>query len=451
MHVYENSEIRIECELEMQVLEHFYMEEQFNEHMSFMLTGIISGQTVGEYERKNLLNQKLAVYDCSNDQESLLCRGVVTELEISVVGSVYRIMLKGASVSIILDRKKKCRSFQDTSKTYKEILREIQDNEATIFYKCLEEKRPDAPIIQYQETDWELIRRLASHLHTVVTADTIFENCIVIMGSRKADVYKIAPSQHHRFCAQKNRGNHGRLSCCLRHPFNMRLGDEILLEDRRWLIGEKRVWFENGRLEKEYTLGRIRDWILSDLYNDRLNGTVIFATVLKRQKEFVKLWLEIDHEKNEQKAFWYPYLPETGNLMYAIPEEGTKVTLNFPDNDERHAFVGYCFHSERNSENLDHRIKKMQIPGDKKFSLAPDTILFSGKKHGERNSFILERGLGMIFSGSQPVRILAKGSIYIQSGLSCSAIADNQITVKQTGEKNSIEMGGNQIRFQYLP
>lgn len=84
-----------------------------------------------------------------------------------------------------------------------------------------------------------------------------------------------------------------------------------------------------------YVLGRIQDWTLPTVYNPLLCGAAIKGRVLERKEEYVRLWLEIDKEQKGE-GFWYPYLPETGNIMYAMPEEGAESSVYFPDGREEH-------------------------------------------------------------------------------------------------------------------
>ena len=39
-----------------------------------------------------------------------------------------------------------------------------------------------------------------------------------------------------------------------------------------------------------------------------------------------ELWLKMDGEK-ESPLYWYPWRPDTGNIMYAMPEIGSTVLL----------------------------------------------------------------------------------------------------------------------------
>lgn len=70
-----------------------------------------------------------------------------------------------------MDQEKRCRSFQDTAMTYRElaelVLREYPGSDIQLAF-------PDVPIssiaVQYQETDWQFLKRLFSSLNDPLTS-----------------------------------------------------------------------------------------------------------------------------------------------------------------------------------------------------------------------------------------------------------------------------------------
>ncbi|MFQ8776468.1 MAG: hypothetical protein ACLR78_01970 [Roseburia sp.] len=52
--------------------------------------------------------------------------------------------------------------------------------------------------------------------------------------------------------------------------------------------------------------------------------------------------LAIDTDQNAATAYFYQWVPDTGSVMYCMPEKGTTVSLYFPDEDERNAIAVSC-------------------------------------------------------------------------------------------------------------
>ena len=66
---------------------------------------------------------------------------------------------------------KVCRSFQDIHMTYQELFKRIGGRERRILPLCQGMGEIGTPLIQYEETDWEFCRRIASRFCSVVIPD----------------------------------------------------------------------------------------------------------------------------------------------------------------------------------------------------------------------------------------------------------------------------------------
>ena len=62
--------------------------------------------------------------------------------------------------------------------------------------------------------------------------------------------------------------------------------------------------------------------------NERLKGVRLKGTV--RRAEMESIYIRLDMDKEEKADYPWPWVPETGNLCYCIPEIGTEVMLYFP-------------------------------------------------------------------------------------------------------------------------
>ena len=84
----------------------------------------------------------------------------------------YSVFMEAFSYSILFDRKieKKYRVFQDKNFTYANIIDEINKTYSNKDTQIKYFKEADVPIgklvLQYNETDWEFLVRMASHLKT---------------------------------------------------------------------------------------------------------------------------------------------------------------------------------------------------------------------------------------------------------------------------------------------
>lgn len=98
---------------------------------------------------------------------------MVKDIELEVVQGSYYMILYAVSYSYLLDVEKKNRSFQNKQKTYVSLENEIMEvySKAMISDVASKKKELGKFIVQYQETDWEFLKRLASHFHTGLVND----------------------------------------------------------------------------------------------------------------------------------------------------------------------------------------------------------------------------------------------------------------------------------------
>ncbi len=71
----------------------------------------------------------------------------------------------------------------------------------------------------------------------------------------------------------------------------------------------------------------------------------------------------------------------------------------------------------------------------------------TGGENRETDLICLGEKTGVQLASQKGIHIQADGEVKLESGLSCSVAAVSQIVVKQTGEKNKIELSGNQLAF----
>lgn len=111
-----------------------------------------------------------------------------------------------ATHTIKMDMKKKCRSFQNNN-TYLKIFELIVCNEyAGVVFDCVaKQKLQDGIFIQYEETDWQFLKRVASRFEATLIADVSVWYPRISVGIPKGDFY-----QHESYCytLEKQIGNY---------------------------------------------------------------------------------------------------------------------------------------------------------------------------------------------------------------------------------------------------
>ena len=92
-----------------------------------------------------------------------------------------------------------------------------------------------------------------------------------------------------------------------------------------------------------YILGSKELYAPEPRYPEKLYGRGLTGTVVKCENEWVKIHLDIDRDssntKTEGDLYAFPWQPDTGNLMYCMPEKDTIVTLYIGGSNEGEAIA----------------------------------------------------------------------------------------------------------------
>lgn len=126
--------------------------------------------------------QKITLFDKRDGKRNPLFCGVIAGLEVQSVGKSYHVNVKAYTYSYLLDIKRKSRSFQDTSMTMGVLINGIAGEyggEAQILF-------PDRAIgeiaVQYDETDWQFLKRMLSAWHIPVACSEVREGICLYLG-----------------------------------------------------------------------------------------------------------------------------------------------------------------------------------------------------------------------------------------------------------------------------
>ncbi|TRW21920.1 hypothetical protein FL857_11920, partial [Criibacterium bergeronii] len=118
---------------------------------------------------------------------------------------------------------------------------------------------------------------------------------------------------------------------------NKDIADQGNFKGRGYKIYEKQAKLKDQELKYTYKYGAKGNQKTPIEYNEQIVGMTLLGEVEKTDKEEVKVNLRID--KGKKGLYPYPFRPETGNMMYNMPQKGTTVSLYMPNHDERFAMI----------------------------------------------------------------------------------------------------------------
>ena len=277
-------------------------------------------------------------------ENRILFQGMIESVQVSHEGGRYHGTLQGISATAFLDTAKKSRTFQDIHAEYEEVMEQvIKDTPRSMIDFHGENREIGIPVYQLEETDWEFLRRLASHMHTDVIPDAVRNTPRVYIGLPEGRVQDGTDGGLVLDKIWKDKIS-GKLCRRFRGYQDWEIGDRIGFNDYIYPIAEKSCSIEDGLLVFYYSVISQKEIVRCRYENKAHGGRLLSARVLDTREEAVKVKFDIDAHQLKEKAFWYPFRPETGNVMYCMPETGEQVYFRLEDDSGKRAQAVYGVH-----------------------------------------------------------------------------------------------------------
>ena len=238
----------------------------------------------GDKEIKILGRSNIAD-NAGNSTEKIFLNGVIKELQINeTTAGALTVEITAISKSVLLDRIPRYRSFQDPTLTYSAIAGEINGNYGTNDGKIVNvgEDMQVVPrmTIQYNETDWEYLKRIASYTGQPVMAysDKVFVGFFKNMPAQTPNLkysqfgkrtkeertyFKIAGTEVYPVATPIKLKTRNRVS-----------GEEV---ENDYYVLENKIYNEGNTLKCEYILGKQTDYFVDPIPHEKIRGAVIEA------------------------------------------------------------------------------------------------------------------------------------------------------------------------------
>ena len=317
----------------------------------------------------------------------LFC-GKLQGIEEKQVNGYTQVTLKLVSGSILLDQRKESHSYQDVEMSYGRLLKEAADKGGGIllYPNQLDGVAMGFPRIQYEETTWAFLKRMASHqglsLYPQLERSLVGLSVGVPLAKAAEDFswrgYSIVWDGRYAEQAAEEAG-HTRdrfITYEVESEGNYECGQEVVFQGKTLTICAKDCLTRQGEVLFTYRLA-YPEWAgQRRLENERLSGLSLLGKVVAREAETLKLKLDIDQqdeEKEEERAYAFSWRPPTGNLMYMMPEVGSQVSLYFPSAKEEGAMVVNCIRQEGEAKGKPYQERGLKTEG-KELKLYPTCV-----------------------------------------------------------------------------
>lgn len=428
--------------------------QKMNDHGTVKISGLIHYDKKDEYIRLAAKETwvKILGYD-EQGTEKILFYGILTCFYIHSEGNGCILDLTLHSGSRMMDYERHVRSFQKDGYTYKEVAECCNEYYPEAGMIMTEGKDGAVPgfIMQYEETDWEFLKRIAGYLNTVLVPSCQVNGEKYFFGipEKKADgglemdSYTLHQGTEILLSGKAGGAKIDRQENICYIAVNreiLALGDQITFNGETLYIWKVERTNEGEEILNRYYLKRKQGLRVPTVYNWKLTGLSLLGRVKAVKGEQVRISLEED-ENAESGNRWFPYStvyssPE-GAGWYCMPEIGDSVRLYFPTENERDAYVTSAFHENQGGGiRKDPAQKIWRNKEGKEIRLAPDKVLITNNK-----------GMSVELSDQSGIRVRSNASVTIDADNDISISSSNSNMELAAANKITLTQGESQLEL----
>ena len=402
-----------------------------------------------------------------NKQEETLFYGILTELNIYFENTLCRMDIELKTGSYLMDLNIHTRTFQTGSLQYKNLLETCKAGyENSNFIMTVgNEESINKFVVQYKETDWNFIKRLASHFESVVFPEYKVNGCRYYFGipnySEEREFEGKTYTIKKDFKEYGEKTGYG-LKGVTEKDFTYyifksrevyRLADIFKVMGNKLYIYKIETIFDGSELYHIYYMKSKNGFRLPKYYSTNLLGASLEANITNVKSDVVQVSIPEDENKASCGARWFPYstvysTPD-GTGWYSMPEIGDSVRIYMPTEDEAEAYVISSTHLEvkeetKNPDIGDNRrtnpdYKSIMNKQGKEILFTPNTLLITNNK-GMSIEIIDEEGIKIVSDKS--ITIKSEEDITISSATkSINLVAPESINMTQ--QNNSLNLEDN--------
>ena len=323
-----------------------------------------------------------------NNKISIFC-GICKKSKIKYYGNQgYRFIVIGYSNSNYMDREVKYRVFQDTNMTYSEIINEIMleysgsKNKIDIIENFKTKERINSLIVQFDETDWEFLIRIASHLGlSIINTD----KSVVCFGFLDNDEKKNEDMKYTNYEMIRDMKN------ILYKIFSTQVfsaGSYISINnssgENTFSIISSKIYLDKALLFGEYVLVNPEEYKFNKIRNEKILGNVIEGIVEKvYEKEKIAV-MEVrlfegmskygkaykDYGISRYVIPYSTFYSQTNTGFFCTPEIGDTVDIHFLNREEKFVRASWSVNNKGNGRFSDYTKRNFHVnQGDFKFTI----------------------------------------------------------------------------------
>lgn len=413
-------------------IENISITAEFNEHATLKIKCLVEDEALKECGKFLSSNQEITL----KEEDDILFQGNVVGLRGGKDSYKSWIEFVVKNSTWMLDKDKKSKSYQDVTKTYQDLVETKT--------KCLfqtDNKVVGELVLQYQETDWQFLCRIASKCNQPIYADMTKTDSILYWGvdknkSAKEPEIRLLSSEKDLEWVKRINGNEDMTLLedeatiyTIESPDFFKLGDAILVDGKELIIYKLSINADRAEVCGTYYAKRASALVYPTIYSYDMAGVSLQGEVIAAQGTDVKVHLSIDDKQDEEGAYWFPFsamqAAADGSGWYYMPEKGDCVKVCIPAWEEKGTFAvsavsTYDGKSDAEDKMADTSVKYMLNPSGKEMQLT-NTGISAGVSGGDSS-------INMDINGN--VNLFGKESYSIEASEAVTLFAMKNMEIK---------------------
>jgi hypothetical protein len=324
--------------------------------------------------------------------------------------------------------------------------------------------------MQYRETDWEFLRRMASRFYEGLVPSVQFNEPKITIGIPTGDsvgkldtfTYAIRKDLARYMYFSQNADEDFMEIDAIRFIAETDLvfdfGDTAQYLAETLYIGKKSAEIVKGILRFTYEFSTRKGLSCPKYHNEDITGLSLKGRVLEAVRDKVKVCLETDESQDAGSAWEFPYASpytaEGHSGWYCMPEKGDTVLIYFPNKEER---FGYAMDSVRTQNKdtdkiSDPSVKYFRTKDGKELKFSREEILITCVNSDFAVTLIrLDEKGGIEIATSESVGIRSDKDIDIEASETVKVLAADRIRLKcKTSEitiDTNVDLCGKEVRI----
>jgi len=431
------------------------------EHASATVAGYISDNDVEDY-RWQLLQDTWVTISITDEWEEnrILMTGVIAGFSMEKQAHDSMLTLEILSGTCLMDGSTHFRSFQNGGMTYEDVMRQINENykqSGMIGKDCLN-LTPCDFLLQYQETDWAFIKRIASYFRLVLTPSIVREGVLYHVGDAHYFRYELSPDTQYSVKKRLDQLAEQEVKSSLEYMVSVRevyeLWDLLTFGRAGGYVYRIHSQYERGELIHTYYLCSLACMGTVRTFNERQAGCSFSATIKDVRQDMVQVTIDGDENSNQDTTRWFPYATgyssPDGPAWYCMPEIGDQVRLQIPNRAEEDAYVISAVHMETGSARKNPEHKSFKTKYGKELLFTPGTIELT---NNQGTSIKIIDGEGIQIVSDKDISITSGGNMTLSSeSASLMIVGTESVDIRQGSAglrlDDDVTFAGGKFRIQ---